>query len=116
MNSVRSNSADYGIVLPQQHRNGRLFAERYRAEFVGALGFLPSVQNFRKGRTFAAWLSLVPRQHSTGGKDRFGRITNGSAHAKEVAKILGLRIVLRSNRAWLLPLHWRTEWPEGCGR
>jgi transposase len=25
---------------------------------------------FRKGREFAAWLRLVPRQHSTGGKTR----------------------------------------------
>ena len=25
---------------------------------------------FRKGREFAAWLGLIPRQHSTGGKAR----------------------------------------------
>jgi transposase len=31
---------------------------------------------FRSGREFAAWLGLVPRQNSTGGKTRLGRITN----------------------------------------
>jgi transposase len=30
---------------------------------------------FRNGRQFAAWLGLVPRQYSTGGKPRHGRIT-----------------------------------------
>jgi len=31
---------------------------------------------FRSGREFAAWLGLVPRQRSTGGKQRLGRITH----------------------------------------
>ncbi len=26
---------------------------------------------FHKGREFAAWLGLVPRQHSTGGKSKY---------------------------------------------
>jgi transposase len=30
---------------------------------------------FRSGREFAAWLGLVPRQNSTGGKHRLGRIS-----------------------------------------
>ena len=30
---------------------------------------------FRGGREFAAWLGLVPRQNSTGGKTRLGRIS-----------------------------------------
>lgn len=30
---------------------------------------------FRSGRQFAAWLGLVPRQNSSGGKDRLGRVS-----------------------------------------
>jgi transposase len=30
----------------------------------------PPPETFRRGRDFAAWLGLVPRQHSTGGKQR----------------------------------------------
>jgi transposase len=30
---------------------------------------------FRSGRQLAAWLGLVPRQHSSGGKERLGRIS-----------------------------------------
>ena len=37
--------------------------------------FAPPMESFRCGRDFAAWLGLVPRQHSTGGKPRLGRIS-----------------------------------------
>jgi transposase len=30
---------------------------------------------FRSGRQFAAWLGLVPRQNSSGGKERLGRVS-----------------------------------------
>ena len=35
--------------------------------------FAPPMDQFRRGRDFAAWLGLVPRQHSTGGKQRRGK-------------------------------------------
>lgn len=34
-----------------------------------------SAQSFANGRQFAAWLGLVPMQHSSGGKSRLGRIS-----------------------------------------
>jgi transposase len=34
--------------------------------------FAPPMTIFRRSRDFAAWLGLVPRQHSTGGKQRLG--------------------------------------------
>lgn len=37
--------------------------------------FCPTARSFDHGRGFAAWLGLVPRQNSNGGKDRLGRIT-----------------------------------------
>lgn len=37
--------------------------------------FAPPPETFTKGRDFAAWLGLVPRQHSTGGKERLGKTT-----------------------------------------
>lgn len=35
----------------------------------------PPAETFRKGRDFTAWLGLVPRQHSTGSKQRLGAAT-----------------------------------------
>jgi error-prone DNA polymerase len=43
---------------------------------------------FKSARHFAAWLGLVPRQHSTGGRTRLGRITK--AGNKEIRKLLVL--------------------------
>lgn len=37
--------------------------------------FAPPMESFRRGRDFAAWLGLVPRQHSSGGKHRLGRVS-----------------------------------------
>ncbi len=37
--------------------------------------FAPDMSCFKRGRDFAAWLGLVPLQHSTGGKDRLGKVS-----------------------------------------
>lgn len=37
--------------------------------------FAPSMEIFRYGRDFAAWLGLVPKQHSSGGKARLGKVS-----------------------------------------
>ncbi len=51
---------------------------------------------FANGRQFAAWLGLVPRQYSTGGKPRLGRITKrGDAYLRTLL-MLGARAVLQS--------------------
>jgi len=40
---------------------------------------------FRKGRAFASWLGLVPRQHSTGGKARLLGITKrGNPYLRKI--------------------------------
>lgn len=38
--------------------------------------FAPAMENFQCGRNFAAWLGLVPRQFSSGGKERLGRVSS----------------------------------------
>ncbi|MDB5594038.1 MAG: putative family transposase [Hyphomicrobiales bacterium] len=53
----------------------------------------PSV--FRSGRDFAAWLGLVPRQNSSGGKERLGRITkHGNPYLRRLL-VLGATASLR---------------------
>lgn len=37
--------------------------------------FAPPMDAFKSGRDFAAWLGIVPRQHSSGGKQRLGKIS-----------------------------------------
>lgn len=49
---------------------------------------------FRSGREFAAWLGLVPRQSSTGGKARLGKITKQGDVYLRTLLIHGTRAVL----------------------
>ena len=67
--------------------------------------FAPAMQGFRRGRDFAAWLGLVPRQHSSGGKERLGHMSKAGQ-----ADIRRLLIVGAMSR-----LNWvgRRSIPEG---
>ena len=51
---------------------------------------------FRSGRQFAAWLGLTPRQYSTGGKSRLGRITAHGDPYLRTLLIMGARSVLQN--------------------
>ncbi len=61
------------------------------AATVADIGVLPSA------RHFAAWLGLVPRQHSTGGKTRLGRITKTGN--REIRRLLALGATSMVHRA-----------------
>ena len=37
--------------------------------------FAPPMESFQRGRDFSAWFGLVPRQHTTSGKPKLGRIS-----------------------------------------
>ena len=53
---------------------------------------------FRSGRQLSAWLGLVPRQHSSGAKDRLGRISKrGDGYLRRLL-VHGARTVLRWHR------------------
>ena len=70
---------------------------------------VPDPGVFRSGRQFAAWLGLVPRQNSTGGKDRLGKISKqGNGYLRRLL-INGAQSVLRCSKAakhdlWLMGL------------
>lgn len=53
---------------------------------------------FDNGRQLAAWLGLVPRQYSTGGKTRLGRITKQGDKYLRMLLIHGTRAVLAALR------------------
>lgn len=67
--------------------------------------FAPDMTSFRRGRDFAAWLGLVPRQHSTGGKQRLGRVSK--AGQADIRRLLIVGAMSRLN--WL----GRRTIPEG---
>jgi len=64
---------------------------------VAVEAFGPDMAQFKKGRDFAAWLGLVPRQHSSGGKERLGRMTK--AGQADIRRLLIIGAMSRLN--WL---------------
>ena len=49
----------------------------------------PDAHSFRSGRQFAAWMGLTPKDHSTGGKSRQGRITRAGDKALRAVLVAG---------------------------
>ena len=54
----------------------------------------PPPETFRKARDFAAWLGLVPQQHSTGGKQRLGATTKMGERSLRRLLIIGANSVI----------------------
>lgn len=80
--------------------------------------------SFKNDRSFAAFISLVPRQSSSGGKERLGKISKRGDHYLRWLLVVGSLAVIRyaqrhgSMRPWLLKiLQRRTANDEGrcCG-
>ena len=58
--------------------------------------FAPPLHGFRRGRDFSAWLGLVPRQHTTGGKPRLGRISKMGQRDLRRLLVVGAMSVIRN--------------------
>ena len=74
---------------------------------VGSVG---DASHFKNGRSFAAFIGLVPRQSSTGGKERLGRISKRGDHYLRWLLVVGGLAVIRyaqrhgTRRPWLVKL------------
>jgi transposase len=71
----------------------------------------PDPKAFASGRDFAAWMGLTPKDHSTGGKTRLGKITRAGDERLRSLLVAGATAVIRQVRlgrgrtsTWLLAL------------
>jgi transposase len=65
-----------------------------------------NARSFTSGRHFAAWIGLVPKQHSTGGKERLGGISKrGDAYLRKLL-IHGARAAVHRVRSHQVPGAW----------
>jgi len=71
---------------------------------------IPDPTTFKSGRNLAAWIGLVPRQNSSGGKERLGGITKqGNRYLRQLL-VVGAMAVIRyaqrhgTRRPWLVQL------------
>jgi transposase len=102
--------------LMERHRANpvsRLLAEIPGVGPITAITMAMTVDpnNFESGRHFAAWLGLTPREHSTGGKQRLGKISKAGNERLRQLLVVGATAVIRyakpgsrSASGWLLQL------------
>jgi transposase len=75
------------------------------------MAMVVDANNFESGRHFAAWLGLTPREHSTGGRQRLGKISKAGNERLRQLLVVGATAVIRyakpgskSASGWLLQL------------
>lgn len=62
---------------------------------------------FRSGREFAAFLGLVPRQNSSGGKDRLGRISKmGDGYLRKLLVVGATSVIRRARTSTSVSASW----------
>ncbi len=70
---------------------------------------VPDPSTFRCGRNMAAWMGLVPKQNSSGGKERLGSVTKaGNRYLRQMLFAGAMAVIRRAmqgtRRTWLIRL------------
>lgn len=72
---------------------------------------VPDATVFRSGRDLSAWIGLVPKQSSTGGKERLGSISKaGNRYLRQLLVVGALSVIRRAKQVgytrhpWLVRL------------
>ncbi|MGC1349144.1 MAG: IS110 family transposase [Xanthobacteraceae bacterium] len=112
-------AAEIGAIEKHIHAWHRSCEESRRLEEIPGIGPIVATAlvaevgdwtAFSSGRNLAAWIGLVPRQHSTGGKDRLGGISKQGNRYLRWLLIAGAMAVIRyarqhgTKRLWLVRL------------
>jgi transposase len=108
-----------GVLDHNIHAAHRASDTSQRLETISGIGVMGATvitasvsdpSSFRSGREFAAWIGLVPRQHSTGGKQKLGGISKQGDRYLRRLLIVGATTVIRHVRThpdkhpWLIKL------------
>ena len=98
------------------HRSNALSRRLETAPGIGPItasaivATIPDPSCFKSGRQFSAWLGLTPRENSSGGKQRLGRITRAGDPYLRRLLVVGAHAVLRhSGNAKSAPTRWAAE-------
>ncbi len=74
---------------------------------------VPDPHAFNSGRDLAAWIGLVPRQNSTGGKEHLGHISKaGNRYLRMLLVVGALSVIRRVKQVGYTRRHWLAELME----
>src|SRR5271154_297569 len=115
--SLKEQILEFDRLIRVWHRSNEISMRLDEAPGVGPLlatALVASVADpgtFRSGRNFSAWIGLVPKQHSSGGKDRLGSISKQGDRYLRSLFVAGALSVIRyaqihgtKHRPWLTAL------------
>src|SRR6201987_3573788 len=77
--SLKKQILDFDRMIMAWHRSNQMSKRLNCIPGVGPLlatalvGSVADPETFRSGRNFSAWIGLVPKQHSSGGRERLGQ-------------------------------------------
>jgi transposase len=112
-------TAEIGAIEKRIHAWHRSCEESRRLEEIPGIGPLVATalvaevgdwKAFSSGRSLAAWIGLVPKQHSTGGKERLGSISKQGNRYLRWLLVAGAMAIIRyarqhgTKRLWLVRL------------
>ena len=119
LNQLDALQQQIGELERQIHARHRASDASRRLETIPGIGIIGATaiaatvtdpKVFKSGREFAAWIGLVPRQNSTGGKERLGSISKQGDRYLRRLLVIGATTVLRHARThpeknpWLMQL------------
>src|SRR5437764_2170077 len=115
--SLKKQILEFDRMILAWHRNNQTSKRLNCIPGVGPLlatALVASVgdpKSFRSGRSFSAWIGLVPKQHSSGGRERLGSISKQGDRYLRSLFVAGALAVIRSaklhgtdHRPWLTAL------------
>ena len=89
------------LKLMEWHRNDECSQRLAQIPGVGPIGAsmlmmkTPDPHSFKSGRDVAAWMGLTPKDHSTAGKTRLGRITRAGDELLHSTLVVGATSVIQ---------------------
>lgn len=143
LQSARRTAADFAPDLMWWTASAPGIAMSHRLEAIPGIGSITAsaiaatvtdAALFKSGRQLAAWIGLVPRQNSSGVKDRLGRISkqatlisagfsssgrtrfSASAGTAKGRRRVGLPSFWRRSRTTSSLLLWQPRWRGSSGR
>ena len=114
---LKEQILEFDRLIMAWHRSNEISMRLDEAPGVGpvlATALVATVADpnaFRSGRNFSAWIGLVPKQHSSGGKNRLGSISKQGDRYLRGLFVIGALAVIRyakihgtKHRPWLTAL------------
>jgi transposase len=114
---IKEQILEFDRLIRAWHRSNEMSMRLEEAPGVGpvlATALVAAVadpKSFRSGRNFSAWIGIVPKQHSSGGKNRLGNISKQGDRYLRGLFVAGALSVIRyakshgtKHRPWLTAL------------